>query len=671
MNMKLLFILLLFSTTLSAQNKYWITFTDKSSSVSKSELQKVFTDAVLTKKEQNGLDWYDYPVDKKYISKIKSLGISIHNESRYFNSITVTATENEIEQIRELSFVKEIKPVVRLKRTEPTILADDVRQFSKVQKTTVLDYGNSAAQNSLTKLSSLHNLGINGRGISVGLIDEGTKTIDHEAFSALKLIQQKNFVTPPPGKPANTFTHGTATLSLMGAYMPGKLIGGTFESSFYLAETEYSPVTDYAFEEDNLVSAIEWMESQGVDVINVSLGYLDFLDKTSYSYGNGDLNGQTALCTKAADIAAKKGVAVFVAMGNEGNTIGVTGSLSPPSDGFNVFSSGAVNSNGFLGSFSSRGPTNDGRIKPDGVSMGVQCYVALPASSKLPNGGYEFGNGTSYASPLSASAGALILSVYPELKTPELNSALRLTADKANNPNKDYGWGLIDAEKALYSIGPAVSNQFSITYSGSDLTISGVIKWDETISLTETKMICYRPTGDSVILSNPLLDGNTFSFSGNISANMNDTLYYRIEGKTVSNKPFNYPLRKEFMRRFVYGQPTTFEEQLRRNGNHSRNIFTDTTEHKPLTFSISPAYPNPFNPETQIKIVSLSQTAFIFEVFNLLGQNIYTSSGTFDQGENILRWNPGYANSSVSSGIYFLKITVNNQTKILKATLLK
>ena len=207
MNFKLFFILLFCSFSLSAQTKFWISFSDKPSFVSRTELKKIFTDEVLVEKEKSGLDWYDYPVNKKYISELQSLGISVLNTSRYFNSVTVTATENEAEQIKKLPFVKSIQPVVRLKRIDRKPDADVVRQLSKIEKTTALDYGNSALQNSLTKLSSLHDLGIIGRGISVGLIDEGTKTIDHEAFSSLKLIQQKNFVVPPVGKPANTFNH--------------------------------------------------------------------------------------------------------------------------------------------------------------------------------------------------------------------------------------------------------------------------------------------------------------------------------------------------------------------------------------------------------------------------------------------------------------------------------
>lgn len=675
MRVKLILFVFFVTFSLSAQTKYWVTFTDKPTTVSRIELKKIFPEAVLAKKEKSGLDWYDYPVNENYKKQLSLLGFVIQSESRYFNSVTLTTTADKINQIKKLPYVKSVSSVVRFKPSEPDIEAPSQtiveRRLTKVSDTHVLEYGQSATQVNLTKISNLHDLDITGFGLSVGLIDEGTKVTGHEAFESLQLIEQKNFVVIPPGDPAATFSHGTATLSLMGGYLPGKLIGGTFNSQFYLAESEYGPASDYAFEEDNLVSAIEWMEAQGVDVVNISLGYLDFIDKTSYRFANGDLNGKTALGTKAADIAALKGVGMFIAMGNEGNSIGTTGSLSVPADGFYVFSSGAVNSSGTIASFSSRGPTNDGRIKPDAVSMGVSNYYATAANPNKPTGSYTTGNGTSFASPMSANAGALILSVYPELTSLQLNDVLRQTANNANSPNKDYGWGLIDAEKALYSVGPAVSNQFTISYSGNQMTMTGKLKWDDTIDAAQTRLICYKSPTDSVIFSNPIFNGNEVTFSGNFTANTNDTIRFKIIGKTVGSKSFSYPKNPDFMRRFIFGQSITFNEQIRRNGNHPRSYFTTIEQTMPQTFSVSSAYPNPFNPETQIRILAPTQADYTFEVFNLLGQKIYNQDGILSQGENYLRWNTTLSKVNVTSGIYFFKVTSNHQTQTVKAVLIK
>jgi len=675
MKSKVLLIAVFFTVTVSAQNKYWINLKDKSASVSKSELQTIFSEKALSKKlsEPNQIDWYDYPVKSDYIKQIENSGAKIINQSRWLNSVSVFATPEQILRISEFQFVKSVEGVVRLKNHEPEKgTAISTHPISKNSSATTLDYGSSATQINLTKLSALHDLGITGNGISVGLIDEGTKWQDHEAFVSLKLGEQKNFVVVPEGQPASTFNHGTATLSLMGAYKPGSMIGGTFDSKFYLAETEYGPITDYAFEEDNLVAAIEWMEAKGVDVINISLGYLDFLDKTSYSFANGDLDGNTALCTKAADIAAQKGVAMFVAAGNEGNTLGKVGSLNPPSDGFHVFASGAVSSSGTIASFSSRGPTNDGRIKPDAVSMGVSCLVATPASNKKPVGDYEFGNGTSYASPLSASAGALILSVYPELTSEQVYDALRSTANKTNSPNNDYGYGLIDAEKALYKIGPAISNQFSISYLGSKLTFKGFLKWEEAISPTQTKLILYISSVDSTVFENTLFSGDSVSFSGNFNATVNDTIHFKIIGKTSSDKSFSYPINNDFKRRFVYGNYMTLSEPLRRAGKNGSKYFTDTIEQKPkpVTFEISNPYPNPFNPETKFSVFSTQATSYTVLVYNAMGQVVDSFYGQLSANDyKIISWNS--VGKNASSGLYFFQFNSGKQNKVMKAVLLK
>lgn len=667
------FSLLCFITfQLSAQDKYWIYLKEKDPSVSVSQLKSIFPDKVLSQKMEAGIDWFDYPVSASAKSLLNQSGVTIVNESRYLNAVSVFATEEQTNILSKLPFVKSVVPVVRLKETEPLNTEAVPMPLNKLNSVSSLDYGNSASQANLTKLSALHSLGITGKGISVGLIDEGTKWQDHEAFASLKIGEQKNFVTQPPGKPAPTFNHGTATLSLMAAYKPGTMIGGTFDSEFYLAETEYGPITDYAFEEDNLVAAIEWMESKGVDIVNVSLGYLDFLDKTSYSYANEDLDGKTALSTLAADIAAKKGMAMFVSAGNEGNSIGKTGSIAPPSDGFHVFASGAVSSSGTIASFSSRGPTNDGRIKPDGTSMGVSTMVALPASTKLPNGGYEFGNGTSYASPLSASAGALILSVYPELKSDELYDALRYTANNSQSPNKDIGWGLIDAEKALYSIGPAVSNQFDVSYSGSTVSLTGKLKFNQSFILGESNCVLRKSgSADSSVLSMTALTNDSVRFSGSFTASENDTIWFSFNLKTADSNIHTYPKNKNFGRLFLFGKPITESENLRRKNIGRTKYVTDTIDLKPISFSVSAPYPNPFNPSVNFKVTSPDHSPYSVKIYNVVGQLVDQFEGQFSIGDNFIHWNVSSGNSNSGSGLYFIQITSNRTSKILKAAFIK
>ncbi len=659
MKSKVLLIAVFFTLSVSAQNKYWINLKDKSASVSKSDLKSIFSEKALYKKlsEPNQIDWYDYPVKSDYLKQIENSGAKIVNQSRWLNAVSVLAADEQISQISKLPFVKSVESVVKFKT--PKIVASG-KQEQSISKISSLNYGSSANQNNLTKLSSLHKLGISGKGIVVGVIDAGFKVEGNSALDNVTILEYKNFVNNPSNSPS----HGTAVLSMMGANKPGNLIGGTFGSEFYLAETEFTP-TETTIEEDNWVSAIEWMEAKGADIVNSSLGYLIFDDspgKPGYSYS--DMNGKTAKCTIAADIAAsKKGVAVFIASGNEGPN---AGTLSAPSDGFHVFSSGAVASTATLAVFSSRGPSFDGRIKPDGLSMGVSNAYATTG------GGYSSGNGTSFASPMSTCAGSLILSVYPELLPDQLYNALRSTADKTNSPNNDYGYGLIDAEKALYKIGPAVSNQFSISYSGSTLSFSGMLKWDESISLTQTKLILYKSVNDSSVIDNPTFSGDSVTFSGNFNANVNDTILFKITGKTVSDKSFSWPLNNDFRRVWVYAETKTRASDLRRSGKFGSKYFTDTTEQKPkpVTFEISNLYPNPFNPETRFSVFSAKATGYSVTVYNAMGQLVDSFDGQlYSNDYKIISWNT--AGKNAASGLYFIRFTAGEQNKLMKAVLIK
>jgi hypothetical protein len=163
------------------------------------------------------------------------------------------------------------------------------------------------------------------------------------------------------------------------------------------------------------------------------LGYTTF-DITSQDHTYLDLNGKTAVASIAATMAARKGIFVLNAAGNDGGNS--WGYIGVPADADSICTVGSVNSSGIHSGFSSVGPTSDGRIKPDLSSMGEGSYVCNP--------GYSFssGNGTSYATPILAGAVACLWQANPTKTNMQILQALKASASKSLNPDNSYGWGI-------------------------------------------------------------------------------------------------------------------------------------------------------------------------------------------------------------------------------------
>ena len=417
----------------------------------------------------------DIPVSGSFLATLKEKGISIENTSRWFNAATAYLTQSQIDQIQSLSFVRSIEPVASFTTKKLPTVEQSVGHFSK-QSADKLSYGQSQTHMTAINAIAVHNIGISGRGVLVGMLDTGFRWKTHEAMQNMQVIAEYDFVqkdnnTANEGTDAsNQDSHGTGTMSLVGAYKEGQLVSPAFSASFILGKTEYVP-TETNVEEDNWVAAIEWMELQGVDVVSSSLGYKVF-DPGQKSYVYADMNGKTATTSKAATIAARKGVVVVNAMGNEGAGVNPP-SLTTPADADSIVSVGAVSSAGVLAGFSSNGPTSDGRMKPDVMAHGIGTYWATTGSKTSYSGSSQ---GTSLATPLVAGVAAMILSAHPELTPIQVRDALRSTASNANKPNNDIGWGIIDAYKAVLNNGFVISTDPEISLTqDSDYSIGAFV----------------------------------------------------------------------------------------------------------------------------------------------------------------------------------------------------
>ena len=277
-----------------------------------------------------------------------------------------------------------------------------------------------------------------GSEVVIGVLDTGFNLV-HEVFSDISIIDSYDFINSDSivswesGDPAGQSNHGTAVLSILGGYYEGTFSGGAPDAFFLLAKTE--DISDeYQAEEDYWVAGLEWLEENGAELVSSSLGYLDW-----YTYE--DLDGNTAVTTLVADAAASRGLLVFNAVGNGGPA---SGTLNAPSDGDSVFAVGGVDIYGEIASFSSRGPTFDGRIKPQACALGVSTVLAYHGEHT-----YNAGNGTSFATPLTSSTAALLLEAHSEWTIFDVMDALLVTASRSATPDNAYGRGIIDAYSAL------------------------------------------------------------------------------------------------------------------------------------------------------------------------------------------------------------------------------
>jgi len=379
------------------------------------------------------VDVRDLPVSGDYIHQVIKSGARLRATSKWLNAVSISATPEMILQISELPFVKKLDVVYGGKRIEPDISTDDL-YFSNPRT----DYGNSFDQLDQINVIEAHESGYAGQGIIVLMLDTGFYT-DHQAIHEDQIIAEWDFINNDgetqnePGDPDNAHNHGTYTLSALGGSFEGQLYGPAYNAQFLLAKTE-DVSQEVPIEEDWYVAGLEWGESLGADVASSSLGYIDW-------YTIDDLDGETAVTTIAVNTAIENGMVIATAAGNAGPE-----GIIAPADAFDVLTCGAVNGDGEIAGFSSRGPTADGRIKPDVCARGVATWCAVSGSPDS----YDGVSGTSLSTPLIGGVAAVILSARPSWTPIMVKEALTSTASNAANPDNLYGWGIINVMAAIH-----------------------------------------------------------------------------------------------------------------------------------------------------------------------------------------------------------------------------
>ncbi|MCC3159079.1 S8 family serine peptidase [Hymenobacter sp. 15J16-1T3B] len=393
----------------------------------------------------------DLPVTPAYATQVRNTtGVRLLYTSRWFNAAVVECDAAALARLQALPFVRS---ATTLNRPAPAPVpappvAQQAAPAAARTAATAADYGLGYWQAQMLGAVSMHNAGYRGEGMQIAVFDAGFPGADQmAAFASLRqegrLLSTFDFVDKDRGVFEKNY-HGTLTLSTLAANQPGYFVGTAPKASYHLCITE-DVSSEHPVEEANWLIAAEYADSLGVDVISSSLGYTTF-DPPSTDHTYSELNGRTAIASRAATVAARVGMLVFNSAGNDGG--GSWQYIGAPADADSVLTVGAVDSLLVRGGFSSIGPTADGRIKPDLSARGVLAYGLAPSNGILQ------GNGTSYACPILAGMGAGFWQANPTLTAQQVRQYLRSSGTQASNPDNLVGYGVPNFVRAYNLANP-------------------------------------------------------------------------------------------------------------------------------------------------------------------------------------------------------------------------
>ena len=619
----------------------------KTSALYKGALSNLTERAIERRKKLLGdeiISYEDLPIRNKYIDILNSLGVKIVHKLTWFNAVSAYIDDSQLTTIRELPFVVKVEPVKVMKFKRNMIEQSGLEKSNDASE---LNYGSSFTQLNLMDVPIVHSKGFIGEGVIIGLLDTGFRWRDHESLINADVIAEYDFIfddsitaNQPEDTPSQD-SHGTSVFSEVGGFKDSTLIGASYGSSFILAKTE-DIRSETHVEEDNYAAALIWMENYGVDITSSSLGYSEF-DTSTYSYTYEDMNGETTIVTKACELAFSKGVVTITAAGNEGNTLWHY--ITAPGDGFNTITVGAVYSSNKVTSFSSRGPTYDGRIKPDILAQGSGVFAVSASGFTRYNTGFA---GTSAAAPLACGVVGLLLSAHPYLTNVQVRDILLRTADNFSSPDNNRGYGLVSAAKAI--------NYPNVQIDNSNNIIHKIFINDYAVDPT-TVEINYSVDGPDYVQQNMSFEG-TFKYNFVLPTfNDGDSVEFYFTYSDSSGTNYREPSDRNYM--FTYGGKFV--------------TLTPEINNVPTSYVLSQNYPNPFNGQTKINFVSSGKQSAELIVYDILGQKIRILFNSVPGvGLNTISWDGKNEDGlGVSSGVYYYVLKIGDDYFSKKMVLLK
>ncbi|MCL1937193.1 MAG: S8 family peptidase [Candidatus Azobacteroides sp.] len=435
---------------------YRLTLYDKGDTYSAWEPEKFLSRKSIERRRKQGfvVDETDLPIDSRYFDALRNLGAEVRAYSKWVKTIVVNVPDSSVlQKINELPFVKKAAKVwkgdLSIERNERRKKSEgresggeNEGQYWVSGRFDPDNYGEALTQIEINNALILHEKGYKGKGISIAALDGGfTGVSKYPAFfDPDKIVEVRNFTHEKGNfyEGEGLEDHGTRVLSCMLANNPGKMIGTAPLANYYLFKTEVKG-DEYPVEEDYWIAALEYADSLGVDIVTSSLGYSKF-DDPQMSHNWEDLDGYSTTISRAASMAAFKGMVILSSAGNEGNKNWQK--VNIPSDAQNILSVGAVKNDSTLAPFSSWGYLINGRIKPDVMAMGYGCE-AVSSSGNL-----TYSDGSSFSTPIMAGMVACLWEALPQLSSLELMNLVKESSDRFFHPDEYFGYGIPDIYKA-------------------------------------------------------------------------------------------------------------------------------------------------------------------------------------------------------------------------------
>ncbi|TBR18702.1 MAG: T9SS type A sorting domain-containing protein [Chitinophagaceae bacterium] len=574
----LIFTLFLFLHSEAQLNRYVIKFSHKGSNpFSISNPSSFLTSRAINRRTKYNLtiDSTDLPITPRFLDSIRNTpNVTVLNKSKWLNLVVIFTTDPAaLTKINSFPFVQSVNTIaarvvsenatLHPKFQEETIQATGNLLSSRTENTTI-NYGQTFGQINFHNGQFLHDRGFQGEGMILAMLDAGYLSYKtNPAFDSIRInnqiIGEWNFV----GNAQNTDAyhgHGMNCLSTIAANRPGLMVGTAPHAKFWLFISE-DVFSEYPIEEVNWAAAAEYSDSVGADIISSSLGYQDF-DNPIFDHLYPDRNGNTSIVTKAADLAAKKGMIVMNSAGNYGGFADQRKYISCPADGDSVVAVGATNVGGGIANFSSWGPNSAGKIKPNVVSVGQGTIIANSIGNPVS------GNGTSFSNPNMAGLVTCLWGAFPEYSNMKIIDALQRSAHKFSSPDDRFGYGIPNMRTAYYLLKQDKSRQqfgasgwFRATPNPFTTQIDAAFIADNSGTI---KLYLKNISGialDSVSFISDSLDYKTHSFLnlGGLPAG-----YYSVQYKSIS-KDSSITLTKGadlFAKDWIKVFPNPFSNQI-------------------------------------------------------------------------------------------------------------
>lgn len=454
------FIIISSQLVLAQENRYMVFFTDKeNSSFSLDKPEEFLSERAIQRrlKQDIPVTNADLPVNMGYLQQLDNSGADVFFSSKWMNAALVQMDERLVNSLVQLDFVREVEyiaPGAKLSSSKDPV------EIPETFDEPAYKLADSKMQLGMINADDMHADGYTGKDVWIAVFDAGFTGVNRfKPFEHLhinnRVVAVNDFVYNS-GNPYQYHDHGTEVLSVIAAdYLDFQ--GTAYDASFVLAVTE-DVRSEFRIEEYNWLLAAEFADSVGVDIIHSSLGYSVFGKEPSMNYTYEDLDGYTATITQAVNFARDRGILVVTSAGNEGNSNWQY--ITAPADARGILTVGAVTENYEKASFSSIGPTADGRIKPDVMALGSGTAVMFG------NGGISQSNGTSYAAPLVAGLAAGIWQANPEWSNIDVINAIKYTSSRSLNPDALFGYGIPD---------------YKIARQGAVLSVDQIINRDITV----------------------------------------------------------------------------------------------------------------------------------------------------------------------------------------------